>query len=122
LLVTYSYKVRRKIALLNADEWLVIQNLGVNYLAALKRYRNANNCTLGAALQAKDIDMPAMAKYKEITGYELKHPHELRVLEMEKYGSLCPNCDLPFRTPAAKMCAECGYKLANGKTAGPLRE
>jgi predicted amidophosphoribosyltransferase len=57
-----------------------------------------------------------------MTGFPIYNPGAIYGVRMSNYGSLCPNCQKPFRTPRAKMCAECGYTLPEGTLAGPLLE
>ncbi len=118
--ITYAYRIGREAALLDEGEWSVIAPLLQDRLTWIKKYRTETGCSIEEARKREPIGMSALDKYEELTGVRLEHPDQLWAIQMKFYGSLCPRCSKPFRTPKAKMCADCGYELPKGLLAGPL--
>jgi hypothetical protein len=119
-ITTYSFLFGDTLRLLNDVEWSVIEPMVHNRLKYIREYRAIHNCSLEVALEHECGGRVALHKYEEMTGIKLTHPDQIWWTRMSRYGSLCPDCDRPFRTPKAKMCAECGYILPAGQVAGPL--
>jgi len=108
------------VTLLNEDEWEVIEPFAMNRLERIKKYREEHGCGLKEALEKEDVGQEALDKYEQLTGVRLSHPDQIWHVRMALYGSLCPKCKHPFRSPKAKLCASCGHQLPDGKFAGPL--
>lgn len=118
----YTFRLQMSVPLLTEDEWQEVRDLLKDRVLGMKEHLRANQCSLSEAAQNELIGQRALARYEELTGYKLNHPDQLWAVRMSLYGELCPNCGKPFRTPSARMCAECGYALPNGMVAGPLTE
>lgn len=118
----YSYKLRREVPLLSDQEWKIIGAHFDNYIQAIKTYRELHGCSLDEARDRNPQGQAALAAYEALTGVRLDHPEQLYALPLSKYGRPCPSCSRPFRTPRARMCAECGYQLPEGEVAGPLQD
>jgi len=113
----YAYPAKRVVSLLNDDEWA---QMG---LALDKSYANIRRVDR-RPLTDQDWNtafQPAFEKYTALTGDHVENFAILHKLRLSQYGALCSACKKPFRTPRAKLCAECGYRLPQGKRAGPLR-
>lgn len=119
---TYAFRIGREADLLNDDEWMQISALLANRSKSIIEYRKENGCSLDEARKKEPIGEAALDQYEALTGIRLDHPDQLWGVRMRDYGSLCPKCLRPFRTPRAKICAECCYKLPVGMTAGRLDE
>ncbi|MDA7426116.1 hypothetical protein [Thalassococcus lentus] len=117
---TYAYRIGRDAALLNEDEWDQIAPLLDARIVKIQKYREQTGVSIAEARQYEPYGQEAMKRYFELTGIELEHPEELYGLKKSEYGSLCPGCSKPFRTPRAKICACCGYRLRSGQVAGTL--
>ncbi|WP_338550390.1 hypothetical protein [Roseovarius phycicola] len=119
---TFAYKVGREAALLNDEEWEKIEPLMDvrKRVESIARYQEETGVSSDEASLKDPSGMEALQVYFELTGVELEHPNQLYGVKLSEYGSLCPSCSKPFRTPRAKFCANCGYKLPNGEVAGPL--
>ncbi|WP_298561000.1 hypothetical protein [uncultured Aliiroseovarius sp.] len=117
---TYAFRIRREAYLLDEDEWSEISPLLENRTRWIQKYRKENGCSLEVAIKEEPIGQMALDTYEAFTGIRLDHPDQLWGVRMCDYGSLCPNCSRPFRTPKAKMCAECGFELPKGMLAGRL--
>lgn len=117
---TYVFKLGRDADLLDEREWHDIGSLLEGRLTWIKKYRKETGSSIAEAVRLEPIGLLALAKYKDLTGLELEHPDQLWALRKADYGSLCPNCARPFRSPKAKLCAECGYHLPSGTKAGKL--
>lgn len=118
----YVFRLRKSIPLLSEAEWANIGPLLYNRIENIKKFRGDTQCSIREAQQNEPRGQRALDLYEALTGYRLDHPDELWAVRISDYGSLCPNCQKPFRTPRAKMCAECGYTLPEGTLAGPLLE
>lgn len=116
----YSYRLKREIALLNEDEWKPISVLLRKRMKSIQQYRKETGASIAEAVANAPSGKQALAAYYELTGIKLEHPDQLYAVVMSEYGRLCSKCKRPFRTPKACFCAECGYKLEEGKIAGPL--
>ena len=116
----YSYKVRRKIPLLSEEDYKIVAVHLSNRIDDIMSYRKKHNCSLQEASINSDGGQKALIAFEKITGVRLMHPDEIYIARSALYGRQCPDCGKPFRTPRAKLCAECGLILSDGKTAGPL--
>lgn len=116
----YSYRLRRSVALLSRDEYAPIAEALRSRVQQIMAYRKEHGVGLDEARRCTSSN--ALALYESLTGIKLGHPEELYVVQQHIYGKLCPECQRPFRTPRAKMCAECGYALPKNEIAGPLSE
>ena len=118
----YSYKLKREVPMLTDDEFQPIGELLSDGVRAIKFYREQNKASLPEALVKKaDFEYvdAALSLYAELTGVRIDEPGQLYAVRASDYGSPCPKCTKPFRTPKAKYCAECGYWLPDGEVAGP---
>jgi hypothetical protein len=113
----YSFKLKREVPLLSADEYGPIGQALANRLDGIKDYMLQHGVSLKEA-KGHSCDS-ALDYYERLTGIRLADPDELYWVELSKYGRPCPQCAKPFRTPRAKLCAECGFKLPPGEVAGP---
>lgn len=98
--------------MLNEEEFKIVGEFLKEGLHRIKAYREAHSITL-EEVETRDFLQPALDKYKELTGFEEENPDSIWHHRISLYGSACPNCDKPLRTPKAKLCAACGYKVEN---------
>lgn len=119
---TYAFRIGREAGLLNDEEWEQISPLLENRTRRIVRYRRQTGLSLEAAKKNEPFGRAALDRYEALTGIRLDQPELLWGLRMRDYGALCPSCSRPFRTPRAKMCAECGYRLPDGMIAGQIEE
>lgn len=52
---------------------------------------------------------PMLEMYRLLTGFVEINPSAVRYHEVQQYGSPCPQCRKPLRTPKARFCAACGF-------------
>jgi len=116
----FNYKVGRAVPLLTDAEWALIEPHLMNRISAIQAYRLEHGCSVAEASAAEPNGIAALAFYAKLTGGNLDHPDQLWSVRMADFGTLCPNCGRPFRTPKAKLCAECRFELPSGQVAGPL--
>ncbi|MGJ8592870.1 MAG: hypothetical protein ACSHXF_10000 [Aquaticitalea sp.] len=48
--------------------------------------------------------------YKNLSGFDETEPNAIMHHSLDQIGPDCENCRKPYRTPKAKLCAECGNK------------
>lgn len=113
----YSYKLGKEVPMLTDAEYEPIAQAMTNRMQRVKAYRKANKCSLEEAWANSCPE--AMKLFEQLTGYRLEHPDMLYAVRLSAYGHSCSECGKPFRTPQAKLCAECGYELPPGEMAGP---
>lgn len=116
----YSYRLKRAVPLLTETEFAPIERSLQSHFGQIKRYLEEHpGFSIGEARANCCAD--AMESYERVSGVRLAHPDQLYWVRMSLYGAPCPTCGRPFRTPRAKLCAACGFELAEGEVAGPLR-
>ena len=113
----YSFKLRRELPLLSDEEYRPIEQALANRIESIKAYRRLHGVSLVQARQHARND--ALDIYERLTGVRLSGPDGLYCVRLSSYGRICPQCGKPFRTPKAKLCAECGLQLPQGELAGP---
>ena len=116
----YCYQTRRVTPLLDEEEWQGLHPLLGKVTQGVIAYRRETGVDLTEALEQNPNARAAMDYYTNLTGEMLDSVNQLRVARLALYGRHCPTCEKPFRTPRAKLCAECGYQLPAGEVAGPL--
>lgn len=114
----YCYKLKKKVTLLTTEEFAPIGEALANRMEQITAYRKTHNVSIDEA--RANTSKSALDLYENLTGVKLEHPEELYVVLQDLYGRQCPSCTKPFRTPRAKLCAECGYVLPKGEVAGPI--
>ena len=115
----YSYRLGREVPLLSDEEYRQVMTHLSDYTSAIMKYRTEHAVSLEEARINAPVATRALEGYKHLTGVELDHPDQLYAVRLSDYGRPCPVCTKPFRTPRARFCAECGYKLPEGEVAGP---
>lgn len=113
----YSYQIGKKVPLLTDEEYEPVARALTNRIREIQAYRKEHGCSIEEA--RPNVSSEAMDLYERMTGYRLDHPEMLFAVRLSSYGRPCPECAKPFRTPRAKLCAECGYELPTGEQAGP---
>ncbi len=119
--LAYSYKLKTVINLLNEVEYAPINASISEMMEQAKAHRHQTGFIV---LKSKYADLQAgkevLILSQEIADVTSANPLSALCLRASQYGRLCPSCEKPFRTPRAKLCAECGYALPEGEVAGPL--
>ncbi|MCG8563408.1 MAG: hypothetical protein MI824_26755 [Hyphomicrobiales bacterium] len=118
----YHHKLKKCVPLLTEAEFKSITPHLQSYLNEMRKYKRTRGWPAEAARAYQDAGEKAMDAYEEIAGERLDHPEQLFTVRLAHFGRLCPECGKPFRTPHAKLCAECGYALPDGEVAGPISE
>jgi hypothetical protein len=54
---------------------------------------------------------PVVREYERVTGVHGTHYTEVYHHRLSLYGPPCSSCGKPLRTPTAKFCAACGYRV-----------
>ena|ERR1700687_860912 len=113
----YSFKLGRELPLLSEEEYQPIEEALRKRIQGIKEYRAEHGVSLPDA-KARSLD-DVMDYYVRLGGVRLSNPDDLHWVRLSRYGRVCPQCGKPFRTPRAKLCAECGLQLPPGEVAGP---
>lgn len=113
----YSYQLRKEAPLLTDAEYEPVARALDDRVRQIKAYRKEHKCSLEEA--SAKASSEAMDLYEQMTSCRLDHPDMLYAVRLSSYGRPCPECAKPFRTPRAKLCAECGHELPPGEMAGP---
>lgn len=118
VITLYCFRLRRELPLLSDDEYRPIAQALANRIEGIKAHMQKHGVSLEEARRHSCDD--ALDHYERLTGIRLSHPDELYCVQLSTYGRICPECGKPFRTPQAKLCAECGLQLPAGEIAGPI--
>lgn len=74
----------------------------------IQSIRELKGCDLATAQVLAGED--ACDLFYEITGFRVTNFNALYHHRLAKYGPECPKCGHLFRTPLAKVCANCGLR------------
>lgn len=117
----YSYQLKTTVNLLNEVEYATIDAARSEMMEQAKaRRRQTGFLVLKSEYADLEAGKEVLRLSQSFAGITLKTPLSAPCLRASLYGRLCPDCEKPFRTPRAKLCAECGYALPEGEVAGPL--
>ena len=122
MLKAYSFKLKQDVWLLYDEEYAPIQAALQNLGESIKKYRSEFSVSLDIAEKKCDAASESLGLYQNLTGQALDSVWDLYHIKLSNYGRLCPQCKKPFRTPRAKFCAECSYRIPQNKAAGRLKE
>ena len=94
--------------MLDENEYKRIWDIYSSCIRNAKRSRKNNNASIDE-ITMDDLFRPVREEYEKITGFCDIHHYAIIHHEINAFGQECPSCGKPFRTPKAKICAECGY-------------
>lgn len=112
--VMWCWRCKKKVPMLEEDEWEEVKPL---YLEAIKNVKRVREET-GASLEGEIVRRqyrPMLRAYERITGVQETDPSVVRHHRASLYGPPCENCGKPLRTPEAKLCSACGWRLPHDK-------
>jgi rRNA maturation endonuclease Nob1 len=109
--IEYCWRFDKELPMLDEKEWAELSPYLDDTIEKIKKYRFEHNCDLSTA--KTNCDIGAVLKFEELTGYKNMAYDMMFYLRRSKYGQKCKNCEKLFRTPEAKICAECGQTLEN---------
>lgn len=107
----YCWRCDVVLPTLDEREWAELEPLLVLSLEDVKRYRAENAGSLSEA-GTKGLGRAALARYREITGFEETNINALWHHRLSLYGPPCTSCGKPLRTPRASFCAACAAPRA----------
>jgi hypothetical protein len=107
----YCWRCDMVLPMLDEREWQELEPLLVLSLEDVKRHRAEHASTLPDAL-SNGLGRRALARYREITGFEETNANALWHHRLSLYGPACTACGKPLRTPRASFCASCGSPRA----------
>jgi hypothetical protein len=105
----YCWRCKMVVPFLDERESKEVLNLYKKCVKLAKNYRAINKATLSET-PLDEIFLPVREAYEKMTGYKNMHHDAIMHHELSLLGPDCLNCAKPLRTPAAKLCPECGWK------------
>ena len=120
-ILAYNFRLKRMTWFLTFKEYAPIRAQLDNVGRSIEGYRTKHPMASPqeAALN-NEAGQAGLKYYHGLTGDNLSNFYELYHVCGWHFGRLCSSCKKPFRTPRARFCAECGFRLPSGKVAGPL--
>jgi Sigma-70 factor, region 1.1 len=103
----YCWKCRTEKHMLDTSEWQKMEPLLNQMISDIKQHQeNPDASTADAKCQG--FAQKAFDLYFQLTGVKETDADALWHHQFALFGPQCPSCKKPLRTPAAKVCAECG--------------
>jgi hypothetical protein len=99
--------------MLDESEWEALVALRTEANRGIKEYRKSRGVGL-KEVPRSFLDAyfePLLAEYERITGYRETNPNAIWHHRIAIYGPPCDDCAKPLRTPKAKLCAACGWRV-----------
>jgi hypothetical protein len=97
------------IPMLNETEYACISQLYSDGIGATKKFRQLHNLPLDKC-SIDERFRPVRDAYERMTGFKETNHNAIMHHRISLFGPPCPKCGKPFRTPKARLCAECGQK------------
>ncbi|MFK7754464.1 MAG: hypothetical protein AB8B51_18185 [Sedimentitalea sp.] len=107
-----------KVVLLSDTEYEPYRQYFTRQHHLAMRYRKQSGLPIDQAMAQEPEGLALLDQCFADTGVGLMDVASLRNLRAASYGNPCPNCEMPLRTPKAKLCAACGHQLPQGTVAG----
>ena len=104
--VYFCWKCQRELPFLEEQEWAELHPVLSRTLNAVKQLRRNNGSDIPTAISA--VQSEALAKFRDITGYEVEQYDVLWHHELAQWGPECSDCGHLLRTPRASRCVNCG--------------
>ena len=99
--------------MLEEHEWERIEHFQYGHVKKAAKYAREHKCSIPEA--QKSVGKEAIDIFKEMTGIDIGNFNAIWHHRLSDYGPECDNCGHLYRTPKAKLCANCGNKrLQNG--------
>lgn len=108
----YCWRCDMELPMLDEEEWAQLSLLLMPSHEGLERYRREYGVDVARPPLAEWYK-PALALYREMTGYDETVVGALWHHRLSLYGQPCSHCNKPLRTPQAKLCAACGKPRAS---------
>jgi hypothetical protein len=103
----WCWRCRMMLPMLTDQEWEQIGALLSEMTSHVQSYRERTGATLPEALR-RGFEEPALAKYRELTGFEETNVNALWHHRLSGHGPPCRHCGKLLRTAVARRCYECG--------------
>jgi hypothetical protein len=108
----WCWRCRAEVPMLTDQEWdEEIGPLLRQMTIRIQSYRERKRAALHDAL-ALGYEKPALAKYRELTGFNETSVNALWHHRLSKHGPPCRRCGRLLRTAIARRCVECGEPTA----------
>jgi hypothetical protein len=105
----YSFRLGAEVPMLTDEEHADVVRDAHATIDAIMAYRAQTGASLEEAQRA--LPKPSAERYYKLTGFKLWTVYDVFYVRRSDYGSDCPSCGKPYRTPRARYCAECGHGL-----------
>jgi hypothetical protein len=93
--------------MLDEQEYAEAVRLYGECMKDVKEFRQRWNVPLASA-NAGERFRPIREWYEQLTGVPGCHENAIMHHRLSEFGSPCPVCGKPLRSPRAKLCAACG--------------
>ena len=121
VLKVYSWRFKRVATLLDESEYAPFEPLiELSIKQAIADRKSGGSPLIKKAVNETPAGRKALENYRKLTGETLSNVLAFHAVRASNYGAECEQCGRPFRTPKAKICMECGFRLPEGTVAGNL--
>jgi hypothetical protein len=97
--------------MLDEAEFAEIWALFRDGLKATKEFRRRHGVPLQDAL-TEQLFRPVLECYERLTGVKETNPNAVMHHRLSLYGPPCKRCHQPLRTPKARVCGNCRFRVA----------
>ena len=108
----YCWRCDMPLPMLNEKEWAKLAPLLDGAISDFKEARRATGMGLAEARASSVFGARALARYRELTGFDETNVNALHHHRLSLHGLPCAACGKPLRTLRAKLCLACGHPRA----------
>ena len=106
----WCWRCERDVPMLDEAEYAEIWALFTVALKATKAFRKSHGVPLQDALN-EGFYRPVLECYERLTGTKETNPNAVLHHRVSLYGPPCKKCGRPLRTPKAKICGSCMFRV-----------
>jgi hypothetical protein len=104
----YCWRCRADMPMLDEDEFAEVSALLSLGIRGIQLERETTGAPLSAIPLSQHFNR-ALDEYERITGFRETNANAIWHHRLSLYGSPCPACSKPLRTPQARFCPACGW-------------
>jgi hypothetical protein len=110
----WCWRCGREVPMLEEHEWSEVQRPHLAAISATKTLRAERGLSVRDAQRNERVQRhfaTMLQAYARITGFAETNPNAVLHHRASLYGPPCDGCGKPLRTPRAKFCAACGWRV-----------